>query len=159
MAGAGPIRPRIRSPHVILINSASISAQSDGIWLISGLCLAFLQPRDMCVEHPSTGPRVLGSHYCGPDAEGSSTGAPVLGPQSQGLLERYFLCSIGDLPGRFPGPFHDLRTTSGDLFATSPGSIRGFPGAVSGLVREGSKTKKGSESGQITSDRDENKTA
>ena len=46
--------------------------------------------------------------------------------------------------------------TSGDLFATSPGCIKGVPGAVSGFVREGSKTKKGSETGQIPSDRDEN---
>ena len=78
---------------------------------------------------------------------------------SLGLLERYFLPSIGDLPGGFPGPFHDLRTTFGHLFATSLGSIRGGPGGVSGLFRNGSKTKKGSESGQIPSDRDENKTA
>ena len=66
--------------------------------------------------------------------------------------------SIDDLPGGFQEPFQDLRTTFGDLFATSLGSVKGFPGTVSGLVREGSKTKKGSESCQIVSDRDENKT-
>ena len=63
-------------------------------------------------------------------------------PGSQGLLERYFLRSIGDLPGGFSGPFQDLRMTSGDLFATSPGGIKGFLGTVAGLVREGSKRKR-----------------
>ena len=63
---------------------------------------------------------------------------------------------MGDLPGSSPGPFQDLRTTFGDLFATSLGSIKGFPGTVSGLVWDGLKTKKGSETGQIPSDRDEN---
>ena len=76
-----------------------------------------------------------------------------------GLLERYFLRSIDDLPGASPGPFQDLRTTFGDLFATSLGSIKGFPGSVSGLVWDGLKTTKGSESDQIPSDQDENKTA
>ena len=76
-----------------------------------------------------------------------------------------FRCPFKEGPKyrRIPPPEPDTApspgATSGDLFATSPGCIKGFPGTVAGLVREGSKTKKGSESGQIPSDRDENKTA